>query len=137
MDKDIIITRLTELSQKLVDSGIQAEMTIFGGAAMALAYDDRRITHDIDAVYDPYMQVQILALDIHAEKVLPVDWLNSAGNYLINSDTPTLDFMTLPGLKIKVVTPEFLLAMKIRSSREGTQDFNDTKFLIDKLIIKT
>ncbi|MDR1081765.1 MAG: hypothetical protein LBQ79_12605 [Deltaproteobacteria bacterium] len=35
--------------------GIEAETIIFGRAAISLAYNDRRTTHDIDAVYDPYM----------------------------------------------------------------------------------
>ncbi|MDR1312854.1 MAG: nucleotidyltransferase [Deltaproteobacteria bacterium] len=137
MDKDAILARLKELGRRLANEGIEAEMVIFGGAAMALAYNERRMTRDIDAVYEPYLDVQILALDMRKGKGFSDDWLNSSGNYLINPDTPTLDFLSLPGLNIKVVTPDFLLATKIRASRKGTEDFNDTKFLIDKLGIKS
>jgi len=35
-----------------------ADVYIFGGAAMALAYDARRATRDIDAVFHPHGVVQ-------------------------------------------------------------------------------
>ena len=34
--------------------GVIADIYIFGGAAMALAYDARRATRDIDAVFKPH-----------------------------------------------------------------------------------
>ncbi|MDR1164972.1 MAG: hypothetical protein LBO66_03710 [Deltaproteobacteria bacterium] len=45
--------------------------------------------------------------------------------------------MDLPGLKVKVVAPDYLLAMKIKSSRQLSHDFIDTRFLINKLGVKT
>jgi hypothetical protein len=35
----------------LVQRGVVADIYVFGGAAMALAYDARRATRDIDAVF--------------------------------------------------------------------------------------
>lgn len=49
MTKDKIIELLTELGQRLCHKGIQGEMYVVGGAAMALAYDAGGATRDIDA----------------------------------------------------------------------------------------
>jgi hypothetical protein len=48
LDKDNIFKNLKELAERCYRNGIDAEMVIFGGAALALAYGSRRITHDID-----------------------------------------------------------------------------------------
>ena len=45
--------------------------------------------------------------------------------------------MVLDGLKITVVTPEYLLAMKLMSARYGEKDADDIRFLMNKLEIKT
>ncbi|MDR1038459.1 MAG: hypothetical protein LBT40_18385 [Deltaproteobacteria bacterium] len=137
MDKDTILERLKELARRLDLAGIGAEMLIFGGAAMSLAYGSRRTTNDIDAVFSPRMDVMLTALDISNDMDLPADWLNSAGNIFISDDAPSHDFMDLPGLKLKIVAPDYLLAMKIKSSRPESKDFDDTKTLVDMLGIRT
>src|SRR5256714_3821944 len=52
-DRDQILS----LSEELVRRGTRAEIFIVGGAAMALAYDARRSTRDIDAVFEPHGMV--------------------------------------------------------------------------------
>ncbi|MGO1183559.1 MAG: DUF6036 family nucleotidyltransferase [Micrococcaceae bacterium] len=42
-----------ELSDRLTTAGLQAQLFVVGGAAMALAYDDRRLTRDVDALFVP------------------------------------------------------------------------------------
>jgi Nucleotidyltransferase of unknown function (DUF6036) len=37
----------------LLDRGIRADLYVVGSAAIALAYDDRRSTRDIDTVFVP------------------------------------------------------------------------------------
>lgn len=49
MDRSEIIDALTALTGELERSGVVAEMYVFGGAAIALAFDERRATRDIDA----------------------------------------------------------------------------------------
>jgi hypothetical protein len=44
---------------------------VFGGAAMALAYDSRRATRDADAVFQPHSIVHDEALAVAAELGLP------------------------------------------------------------------
>lgn len=53
MDREAILAALRALGALLAARGVQAEMYIVGGAAIALAYDARRSTRDIDAVFEP------------------------------------------------------------------------------------
>jgi hypothetical protein len=54
LDRAAIEEALRHLGDRLVRRGVVADLYIFGGAAMALAYDARRATRDIDAVFQPH-----------------------------------------------------------------------------------
>lgn len=53
LDRAQIVALLTELGKRLSDEGIRGEMFLVGGAAIAVAYSERRLTNDIDAVFEP------------------------------------------------------------------------------------
>lgn len=78
MDRAEIVTALTALGRVLSGSGITADLYVVGGAAIALAYDDRRATRDIDAVFLPKIEVYRAADRVAAELDLPAGWLNDA-----------------------------------------------------------
>jgi Nucleotidyltransferase of unknown function (DUF6036) len=52
-----IITALQALGDELTRRGVSGRVFIVGGAAMALAYSSRRVTKDIDAVFEPNKRV--------------------------------------------------------------------------------
>lgn len=59
LDRAVIEDAFRRLGDRLVRRGVVADLYIFGGAArrgatMALAYDARRATRDIDAVFKPH-----------------------------------------------------------------------------------
>ena len=54
---------------------MQGEMYIVGGAAMALAYDFRRLTRDVDGVFEPKLAIYEAAAAVTRELDLPVGWL--------------------------------------------------------------
>jgi len=54
LDKADIERALRRLGERLDRRGIVADLYVFGGAAMALAYDARRATRDIDALMIPH-----------------------------------------------------------------------------------
>lgn len=51
VDRERIVELLRELGRRLAARGITGGMYVVGGNAIALAFDDRRATSDIDAVY--------------------------------------------------------------------------------------
>jgi Nucleotidyltransferase of unknown function (DUF6036) len=53
MRRDEIVRALTALGAELAERRLVADFYVVGGAAVTLAYDERRATKDIDAVFIP------------------------------------------------------------------------------------
>lgn len=54
---DQIRELLADLGRRLDDRGLSAQLFLVGGAAMALAFNTRRSTRDLDAVFEPKSEV--------------------------------------------------------------------------------
>jgi hypothetical protein len=120
LDRDSIARFLTELAAELDAHGVRGEMFIVGGAAMALAYNTRRATSDIGAVFEPKMVVYEAAARVarsHPDE-LDEDWLNDAVKGLLpGSDANATVVFDHPGLVVRVASPGYLFAMKVAASR--------------------
>lgn len=53
LDAGRVRALFVELSDRLEVVGETAQLFVVGGAAMALAYDQRRLTRDVDALFVP------------------------------------------------------------------------------------
>jgi len=106
------------LGDRLARRGVVADLYVFGGAAMALAYDSRRATRDIDALFKPHGIVHEEALAVAAELGLPRWWLR-AGQSLCcpRRDPAAARVSDHPGLRVFAASPEHLLAMKAFAAR--------------------
>lgn len=78
MDRTEILRLLRQLAARLHERGIDGEMYAVGGAAIAIAFDERRATRDIDAVFEPKHIVYEVAGEMAEEMGLPPGWLNDA-----------------------------------------------------------
>jgi hypothetical protein len=58
LDQDGIQRALAALEEELGRAGVRGELFVVGGAAMALAYDARRATVDVDAAFLPAAEVR-------------------------------------------------------------------------------
>ncbi len=70
MDRGQIEAALTALGARLDAEGLLGELYVVGGAALALAYDSRRVTKDIDAIFEPKMPIYRLAAEVADERGL-------------------------------------------------------------------
>ena len=125
------------LGKELERANLRGEVIITGGAAMCLVHSARDSTKDIDALYEPKSEITALAEKIADEHGLPQNWLNDSVKGFMGGNAETVDFMRAGNLKISSVTPEYLLAMKLMSSRVEGQDYGDIKFLMRELNIRT
>lgn len=110
-----------------------ADLYVFGGAAMAMAYDARRATRDIDAVFVPHGIVLEEAREVAKEFGLPPWWLNEQASIYVapGGDPAAPRTMDRPGLRVTTASPEHLLAMKALAARP--RDTDDIRLLVDHL----
>jgi hypothetical protein len=99
LDRGAIQDAFRRLGDRLAARGVVADVYVFVGAAMALAYDARRATRDIDAVFKPHGVVLEEARTVAAELGLPNWWLNEqASAYVARSeDTNATESSTILG----------------------------------------
>jgi Nucleotidyltransferase of unknown function (DUF6036) len=76
LDRKAIAEAFRRLGDRLARRGLTADVYVFGGAAMALAYDARRATRDIDAIFEPHGVVVEEAWAVANELGWPRWWLN-------------------------------------------------------------
>jgi hypothetical protein len=137
MDRSEIIEALTALAGELERRGVVAEMYVVGGAAIALAFDERRATRDIDAVFEPKNVVYEAAAVVAEELGLPGGWLNDAvKGFLEGEDPAAVPILDLPGLRCLAASPETLLALKVLAHRVG-EDEEDLRLLAGELGLET
>lgn len=106
MDRESILRYLTLLSDRLASRGVKGEMYVVGGAAMAIAYDARRATRDIDAVFAPKGVIGQVAREMAEELNLPPGWLNDAvKGFLAGPDPQAVPVLDLPGLRVMAASP--------------------------------
>ncbi len=133
MDRDEILASLRALARELHARGLQGEMYVVGGAAIALAYDARRATRDIDAVFEPKLAIYDAAGVVAAEHGLPVGWLNDAvKGFLDAADPHAAPVLDVPGLRVLAASPRMLLALKVLAHRVGEDD-EDVRLLAGAL----
>jgi hypothetical protein len=128
-DRDGIKSLLHELADELYQRGAQADLFLVGGAAMALAYDSRRATRDLDAVFAPSSVVRAAAEAVAERHDLEPDWLNDAvKGFLPGEDADPRLFYESPSLRVSLASPRYLLAMKLRAARVDI-DADDIRLL--------
>ena len=118
-----ILAALQALGQELTRRGVRGQVFIVGGAAMALAYSTRRVTKDIDAVFEPKSAIYDAAATVAEQLALPEDWLNDAVKRFIPG--PDENARTMPdihGIEVSTASPRYLLAMKLMAMRFGEDD---------------
>jgi len=103
---------------------------------MALAYSRRRITSDIDAVFEPktivHEEARKRADDIEG---LPSDWLNVGVKGLAPDLAPpelATETFSSPGISVGIASAEYMFAMKASAARSEV-DRDDIRTLIDEL----
>ena len=122
-----------ELSDQLAASGVHAQLFVVGGAAMALVYDQGRLTRDVDALFVPAPEVRQAAEAIGDAHGLEPDWLNDAAKgFLPGQDEHPTTVFESESLLVQVASPEYLLVMKLYASRDE-RDLDDAATLFDRL----
>jgi hypothetical protein len=127
-----ILKALQALGEELSSQGVRGEIFIVGGAAMAIAYSTRRVTKDIDAVFEPKSSIYEAAAKVAENLGLPEDWLNDAAKgFMPGEDDDPRPVSDIEGIEITTASPQYLLAMKLIAMRFGEDD-EDIEILINE-----
>jgi hypothetical protein len=118
LDRPALLVLLEALAAELDSMGVRGEMFVVGGAAMALAYNTRRATRDIDAVFEPKAVIYKAAERVATTQGVDPNWLNDAvKGFLPGDDASSTVLFEQPGLAVRVASPRYLLAMKVMAAR--------------------
>ena len=134
LDRGALIELLDELAGKLRRRKARAQVYVIGGAAMSLAFDRSRTTHDIDARIDRGHGALIEAVrEIASERGLPDSWLNgqATANMPKSPDTRAQTVYESEYLTITGASAEHILAMKLEAGR--ATDVDDVATLVGRL----
>lgn len=132
--KEGLVDAFRELSRELRRSRVRGHIYVIGGAAMALGFDDRRHTMDVDVlINEGHGPVVGAVRRVARRRGWPESWLNEAAS---SAMPPSIDdrARTAYGDRHLVVTSasaEHLLAMKVRAARP--KDAKDIGFLARRL----
>lgn len=142
LNKQDILFGLQEIGRKAKERNSVIDIAIYGGAALILAYDLRRMTSDIDAVNkgDNVLLGKIVE-EVAEEKNWSKNWLNDGVKGFVSGKEKLVEFdYEFEGIRLYVPSPEYLLAMKCMAMRmeeiENKSDVEDIKLLIDVIGIK-
>ncbi|MDQ2640693.1 MAG: hypothetical protein M3Y79_08960 [Pseudomonadota bacterium] len=131
MTQEQILAAFRALNEELAREGIKGEVGVVGGAAMALVFNAREATRDVDAVFEPATRLRDVAVRVARALKLPEDWLNDAAKGFMPPDTqPRRILLDLPNLSVWVPPLGYLLAMKAIAARLDSHDADDLRTLI-------
>jgi len=130
LTRDQVLGLLREVGEYLLGRGSEATIYVVGGAAMALVFDSRRVTRDVDAAIRSDSDAVREAVAVVAERHdLDPDWLNTrAAAFMTNEPDDDATELTVPGLRVLLASPEHLIAMKLRAMRDRDLDDLETLF---------
>lgn len=131
LTKDQIKLYLTEMNDRLASRGVMGEIVLCGGAVMALVFDARPSTKDIDALFAPTSTLREVAKEIAEEHSLEEDWFNDAAKGFIDTSRMKFeDVLELSHLRVRRPGNREMLALKLASAREDSKDAEDALFLM-------
>jgi hypothetical protein len=129
MTRGEIVDALTAVGRLLHARGIEGELYVVGGAAIALALDARRSTRDADAVFEPKGAIYEAAAEVALALDLPPGWLNDAvKGFLACPDPEAAPVLEVPGLRCFAASPRMLITLKVLAHRAGEDD-DDVRLL--------
>lgn len=137
LSKGQMIELFYEIDERLRAQEISGEILMAGGASLALVYNTRDATKDIDAIFAPAKEIREIIDAIADEKNLDNDWLNDGVKGFIDTNKQETEvFLKLSNLTVKTIDAEGLLAMKLSSARYDGKDLDDALRLMEHLNVR-
>ncbi len=116
--------------RRLNGTSVPAEIILVGGAAILANYDFREMTTDMDALINASSSMKDAINHVGDVYGLPNGWLNSdfknTLSYSQKLDEVSVYYGTFSNvLRVRTLSAEYLVAMKLRSGRRYKNDLSD------------
>lgn len=127
---DSYFKELAKEFRKLNGTKMPAEIILTGGAAILLHYGFREMTYDIDAIIQASSSMKDAINNVGDRLNLPTGWLNTdfmkTSSYSPKLVQYSKYYKTFSNvLRIRFVSAEFLIAMKLMAGRQYKNDLSD------------
>lgn len=127
---DMYLKELSKEYRRMGGKAMPAEIILIGGAAIVANYGFRNMTTDVDAVIQAASVMKDAINRVGDKYELPNGWLNadfvkteSYSSRLSECSVPYKQFNYV--LDVRIITAEYLVAMKLRSGRSYKNDLSD------------
>jgi hypothetical protein len=138
--KDNLDRYLSELSKeykKLGGRNTPVEIILIGGAAVIESYGFRDMTTDIDAILPAASIMKDAIQRVAVRNGLPEDWLNAdfimTDSYSSRLNSHSVFYKTFNQvLYVRMITGEYLIAMKLRAGRQYKNDLSDVVGILNE-----
>jgi predicted nucleotidyltransferase len=127
---DMYLKELSKEYRRMGGKAMPAEIILIGGAAIVANYGFRDMTTDVDAVIQAPSVMKDAINRVGDKYELPNGWLNadflktdSYSSKLSECSVPYKQFNYV--LDVRIITAEYLVAMKLRSGRNYKNDLSD------------
>ncbi len=127
---DLYFKELAKEYKRLVGGKMPAEIVLIGGAAIIESYGFRDMTADVDAIITAASAMKDAINLIGDRYGLPNGWLNADFQKTDSFSSKLLQYSAFyrtfnQVLNVRVVTGEYLIAMKLRAFRQYKNDLSD------------
>ncbi|MHB8544346.1 MAG: hypothetical protein ACYC9S_10160 [Leptospirales bacterium] len=139
--KEDILNAFEEIGGLAKERGIVVDIGVYGGSAIALQWEFRQSTRDVDVVVfgDPQFLREAASV-VAARHGWPENWINDAVKGFVSARQDIQLYIEFPreaenpGLRVFTPKPEYMLAMKCMAMRTGSEenrsDIDDIKNLV-------
>lgn len=135
LDRPKIEEAFRIMGEYLLDRKAFGEIAVYGGSAILLQFDWRKLSEDVDArVVGGDHGLVLAAVQEAARRLnLPRSWLSEAVSVYARRGEKDIDRVLVgmypsperPGLRVTAATPSYVLAMKLRAMQRTTIDDRD------------
>lgn len=141
LTKEDILNAFEEIGGMAKEQGVIVDIGVYGGSAIALQWEFRQSTRDVDIVVfgDPKFLRETAAI-VAVRHGWPENWINDAVKGFVSARQDVQLYVEFPrgaenpGLRVFTPTPEYMLAMKCMAMRTGEKenrsDIDDIKNLV-------
>ena len=139
LDAEQLRSLLTRVGALAANRGVELELVALGGAAIALLFESRRVTRDIDIIDVQPSRALLaeLAAQIADEDALSPRWLSDDAAHFARGVSKGRLLISAPGIRLYACSLEQLLASKLDAMRDDVDRSDAIRVAVELGLART